>query len=292
MSLNKLTLALSLALFALPLSAMAEGTDDQSTGQSTDQSTQDASADATPAADTAASGDTTTTENTPASDDSAAAENTPASDDTAAAEEPASNLTWNLGLTSDYVFRGISQTDRDPALQGGFDYAFGDSGFYIGTWGSNVDFQDRDGPDIEIDFYGGFSHDFNDKWNIDLSAIRYTYYGERDVYGSIDYNEFVGKLAWNGMLTFTVGYANDYANAGFDQLYTGLDGSWDLGHDWSFSAGVGHTSFGEDNGSYNNWLLGISKKFGPVEATLNYFDTNVDGPRLSDALVLTLKIGG
>jgi len=256
-------------LFALPLSAMA----------------QDTSSDATPADEAPATTDDTTAAETPASDDAAAAE-------TPAAEEPASNLTWNLGVTSDYVFRGISQTDRDPALQGGFDYAFGDSGFYIGTWGSNVDFQDRDGPDIEIDFYGGFSHDFNDKWNIDLSAIRYTYYGERDVYGSIDYNEFIGKLGWNGMLTFTVGYANDYANAGFDQLYTGLDGSWDLGHDWSFSAGVGHTSFGDDNGSYNNWLLGISKTFGPVEATLNYFDTNVDGPRLSDSLVLTLKIGG
>jgi uncharacterized protein (TIGR02001 family) len=280
MSLNKLTLALSLALFALPLSAMAQDTGNQST----DPSTQDTSSDTTPAADT------------PATDDTAAAE-TPASDDTAAAETPAaekaeSNLTWNLALTSDYVFRGISQTDRDPALQGGFDYAFGESGFYVGTWGSNVDFQDPDGPDVEVDFYGGFNHDFNDKWNGDISVIRYTYYGERDVYGSVDYNEFIGKLAWNSMLTFTVGYANDYANAGFSQLYTGFDGSWDLGHDWSFSAGVGHTSFGDDNGSYNNWLLGIGKKFGPVQATLNYFDTNVDGPRLSDSLVLTLKIGG
>lgn len=279
MSLNKLTLALSLALFALPLSAMA-----QDTGTTEEPSTeaQDANADQAPVADEPVA-------NEPVADDSAAAE-TPAAEP--AAEEAESNLTWNLAVTSDYVFRGISQTDRDPALQGGFDYAFGDSGFYIGTWGSNVDFQDRDGPDIEADFYVGFSHDFSDKWNFDISAVRYTYYGARDVYGDIDYNEFIGKLAWNEMITFTVGYANDYANSDFDQLYTGLDGSWEIGNGFTFSAGVGHTSFGDDNGSYNNWLLGLSKTWGPVEATLNYFDTNTDGPRLSDALVLTLKIGG
>jgi uncharacterized protein (TIGR02001 family) len=267
MSLNKLTLALSLALLALPLSAMAQ---DASTGT-----------DATPPADAAANANDDATPPADANNDA-----------TPPAEEPASNLTWNLAVTSDYVFRGISQTDRDPALQGGFDYAFGESGFYVGTWGSNVDFQDRDGPDVEIDFYGGFNHDFNDKWNGDISVVRYTYYGARDVYGSVNYNEFIGKLAWNGMLTFTVGYANDYANADFSQLYTGIDGSWEVGSGFTLSAGVGHTSFGDDNGSYNNWLLGISKKFGPVQATLNYFDTNVDGPRLSDSLVLTFKIGG
>ena len=195
-------------------------------------------------------------------------------------------------MTSDYVFRGISQNNRKPAVQGGFDYSFGDSGFYVGTWGSNIDFQDRNGPDVEVDFYAGFNHDFSDQWNGDISVIRYTYYGARNVYGSVDYNEFIGKLAWNKMLTFTVGYANDYANLSYSSLYTGLDGSWDVGNGFTFSAGVGHTNFSDNNGSYNDWLLGISREFGPVTATLNYFDTNTSGPRLSDSLVLTLKIGG
>lgn len=268
MTLNKLTLALSLALFALPLSAMAQDTTtttdqstDQSADQTADQNTQDASAE-TPAADAPAE------------------------------EESESNLTWNLAVTSDYVFRGISQTDRDPALQGGFDYAFGDSGFYVGTWGSNVDFQDRDGPDVEVDFYGGWNHDFNDDWNGDISLVRYTYYGARDVYGDIDYNEVIGKLAWKEMLTFTVGYANDYSNLDFSSFYTNLSGSWDLGNGFSFGAGFGHTDFSDDNGSYNDWTIGISKTFGPVECSLDYFDTDVDGPRLSDSLVLTFKIGG
>ncbi|OYW27068.1 MAG: hypothetical protein B7Z51_09365, partial [Methyloversatilis sp. 12-65-5] len=58
---------------------------------------------------------------------------------TAQAEEPASphTFTGNVGLFSQYVFRGISQTNEDPALQGGFDYSHA-SGFYLGTWASNI----------------------------------------------------------------------------------------------------------------------------------------------------------
>src|SRR5689334_6914463 len=106
---NRLALALALSLFALPLSALA-----QESGQTADPVQEAAPADEAPAAD----------------------------------EEASPNWTWNLSLTSDYVFRGITQTDYQPALQAGMDYSFGDSGWYIGTWGSNVDFNDPDGPGL------------------------------------------------------------------------------------------------------------------------------------------------
>ena len=53
--------------------------------------------------------------------------------------EAESNFSWNAGVVSDYVFRGVSQSNREIALQGGLDYAFGDSGAYVGTWGATVD---------------------------------------------------------------------------------------------------------------------------------------------------------
>ena len=56
----------------------------------------------------------------------------------------------NVTLTSDYVFRGVSQTDEDPAIQGGFDLSH-DSGFYIGAWASNVDFNEEDSTDPAAD---------------------------------------------------------------------------------------------------------------------------------------------
>jgi len=214
------------------------------------------------------------------------------SDEAPAADESGSNLTWNLSVTSDYVFRGVTQTDFDPALQGGLDYSFGDTGFYVGVWGSNVDFVDPDGPDIELDTYVGWSYDMSDDWNLDLMLTRYNYFGARSAYGNIDYNEFIGKVTYHDMISFTVGYANDYGNAGFSSTYYNLGGNWDIGNDFSLNAGVGHTEFGDNNGSYNDWNIGVSRQFGRINAALNYYDTNISGPRVSDSVVLSLSIDG
>ena len=213
-------------------------------------------------------------------------------------EEESSNLTWNLAVTSDYVFRGISQTDLDPALQGGLDYSFGDTGLYVGAWASNVDFADSDGPDVELDYYIGWNHDLSDTLNLDLQLVRYSYMGEQDAYGNIDYNEVIGALAYDEMLTFTVAYANDYANEGFSSLYYNLGGSWDVGNDFALNAGVGRTNFSDDVGSYTDWNLGVSRQFGPVNVALNYYDVTggfIDdvfgSDKASDRVVLTLSLG-
>lgn len=212
----------------------------------------------------------------------------PASEPAEAAEP---DLTWNLSVTSDYVFRGITQTDFKPALQGGLDYAFGDSGFYVGVWGSNVDFADNDGPDLEVDSYVGYNTDINDSMNLDFSVVRYSYLGERDVYGNVDYTEFLGKATYDEMLTFTVAYANNYSNLDYSSLYFNLAGEWEIGNDISLNASIGHSDFSDDNGSYNDWNVGLSRQFGPVNAALNYYDTNLSGGKTSDTLVLTLALG-
>ena len=72
-----------------------------------------------------------------------------------AADSPHS-FTGNVGLVSDYAFRGVSQTDENPAIQGGFDYAHA-SGFYLGTWASNVTEKFLNGANLEMDFYGGYA---------------------------------------------------------------------------------------------------------------------------------------
>lgn len=256
MRLNKIALAMSLAAFAMPLTALAQD----------------------------------------AAEPEVAAEQEEAAVE---AEEESSNLSWNLSVTSDYVFRGITQTNFDPAVQGGLDYAFGDTGLYVGAWASNVDFDDADGPDIEVDTYIGWSRDLAEGVNLDLHLVRYTYLGEREVYGNIDYNEYFAALSYNEMLTFTVAYADDYANGGYSSLYYNLAGSWDLGNDVAVNAAVGRSNFSDDVGSYTDWNVGVSRQFGPVNAALNYYDTNGDyvddifgGDKASDQLVLTLAFGG
>jgi uncharacterized protein (TIGR02001 family) len=204
--------------------------------------------------------------------------------------EAESNFSWNAGVVSDYVFRGVSQSNREIALQGGLDYAFGDSGVYVGTWGSTVDYGDYDAPDFEADFYIGYNTDLGEKFNLDLMVTRYTYYGEENGYGSIDYNEFITKFAMKDVATLTLGYSNDYANTGEDYMYANLGNSWDLGKDFSLNASFGRT-FDDTNGDYNDWNVGVSKSFGSVEFGLNYYDTNLDYTA-SDSVVLSVKIGG
>jgi uncharacterized protein (TIGR02001 family) len=72
-----------------------------------------------------------------------------------AAPTPDWSFTGNAGVFSDYRFRGISQTNKKPAFQGGFDVSHS-SGFYAGNWNSNVDSAFFNGANLEMDFYGGF----------------------------------------------------------------------------------------------------------------------------------------
>jgi uncharacterized protein (TIGR02001 family) len=110
----------------------------------------------------------------------------------AQAAEPASDhtITGNVGLFSQYVFRGMKQTNGDPALQGGFDYSHS-SGFYAGTWGSNISWlkENVSGPggqvgtyggggSLELDFYGGYKWGFAPDWTLDIGTLYYYYPGD------------------------------------------------------------------------------------------------------------------
>ena len=112
-------------------------------------------------------------------DDAAPAAAADAAPAAAADAAPASPLSFNVGVVSDYIFRGISQTHGDPAIQGGIDYAF-PSGFYVGTWASSIswvkDYTNK--GDVELDIYGGYrgSLPFAD-WSYDVGAIGYIYPG-------------------------------------------------------------------------------------------------------------------
>jgi uncharacterized protein (TIGR02001 family) len=127
----------------------------------------------------------------------------------ALADEPASphTLTANVALTSNYVFRGISQTGGKPAIQGGFDYTHA-SGVYLGTWGSNVswltEFQGYTSGSMELDLYGGYRNTIG-PISYDVGAIRYMYPGSKkdsvvgawtsEVYGSVGWKWFTAKYS-------------------------------------------------------------------------------------------------
>jgi len=110
----------------------------------------------------------------------------------------------NLGLTSDYRFRGVSQTQNAPAVQGGIDYAH-NSGFYIGNWNSSVSSQFyTEGAGVESDVYAGFKKEFNGV-AIDVGTLRYIYprakngtstdFDTHEVYGGIGIGPLTAKIS-------------------------------------------------------------------------------------------------
>lgn len=94
----------------------------------------------------------------------------------APAPEPDFTISGNLTIGSDYRFRGFTQTDYQPTIQGGIDLAH-KSGFYVGNWNSNVSSNLFNGAPIEMDFYGGWKTTFDDKWGLDVGVIYYYYPG-------------------------------------------------------------------------------------------------------------------
>ncbi len=121
-------------------------------------------------------------------------------------------MTANAGLFTDYRFRGISQTNKHPAFQGGFDFTH-TSGFYLGNWNSNVDAAMYTGANLEMDFYGGFKGSF-DAFSYDVGALYY-YYPGSGIAGStkIDNTELYIAGGW-GPFTLKYSYAvSDFFSA-------------------------------------------------------------------------------
>ena len=137
-------------------------------------------------------------------------------------------LSGNVSVTSDYAFRGISQTLEEPALQGGFDLEH-PSGLYLGFWGSSINFGEADLSDggrgqAEMDLYGGFGFSAGGFFDVDLGAIYYGYPGASD--RNYDFVEF-GLGASRGFPMFeggvSVSYSPDFFAESGEGWYYGLD---------------------------------------------------------------------
>jgi uncharacterized protein (TIGR02001 family) len=185
----------------------------------------------------------------------------------------------NVGLISDYLFRGISQTEGNPALQGGFDYAYTPVGFSAGVWASNVDFGNTD-ENLEIDFYGGFSGDLvNTGVDWEIGTIYYYYPGQEgspdsdyvEVYGGLSYSF---ATAWEPSVGAKVYYSPDFFGETDDGV--AVEGTLGMtlpiaGLGLSFLVGYQDV---DDIGEYNYWNVGLSKSIGKFEFGLSYSDTS------------------
>jgi len=207
-----------------------------------------------------------------------------------AAPEPDWTFTANVGLFSDYRFRGISQTDKKPAIQGGFDLGH-KSGFYVGNWNSNVDSVQYNGANIEMDFYGGYKTTFESGFGIDVGAIYY-YYPGSGANGTIKINNtelYIGGSY--GPVSLKYNYAvSDFFSAPNSKgsSYIDLGFNYDLGSGFGVvahygyqylkgdarAAEIGGTFPGPDN--ISDWKLGGTYTVDGWVIGLAYIATNRD----------------
>ena len=160
----------------------------------------------------------------------------------------------NANVTTDYKFRGISQTNSGPAFQGGFDVAFG-NGFYVGNWNSNINNLGGGSSGLEMDFYGGYAGEFSGI-GYDVGALYYFYEGYNQGTGpDADTLEVYGKLSYAGAYAkLSYAASDDYfafqaANGSNDQggsTYLDLGYTFPLSDKVSLTAHYGLTSFDKD----------------------------------------------
>ncbi len=195
-------------------------------------------------------------------------------------------ISANVALTTDYVWRGVSQnTDESPALQGGFDFS-SESGLYVGAWGSNVNFGGTES--LELDIYGGWATEFENGLGLDFGIIRYSYHGGADS-SDLDFTEFYAGASFAGFgFTYSVG----------DEL----GDQYELSYGYDFEAVSLAVAYGSydvsDNGDdYDYYSAGVSGSFGgesDLGWDVSYWGTNGEGEDLfgdvaDDRVVFTLS---
>jgi len=201
----------------------------------------------------------------------------------ACAEVEAGAISAAVTLTSDYLFRGYSQTKGAPALQAGLDYS-GPLGLGFGAWASNVDFVSDgappDGADVEIDLFVTHGWKLGERVALDTTLIRYVYPGTTPGI-DYDYNELMLALHPGDVATFTVVYANDALASGEPALLYELAASYPLPRGLELSTRLGYYDLERAFGSgYAYYALGLSWELDTFKLGARYEGADGAGRRL------------
>ncbi|MDP3400156.1 MAG: TorF family putative porin [Brevundimonas sp.] len=195
-------------------------------------------------------------------------------------------VAYNIGVVTDYVFRGFSQSDEDLALQGGIDV--GVDGFYVGGWASTVDF--GDGTDAEVDIYGGYRTQLAG-FDVDIGAVAYLYVGQPSA-ADYDYIELKAAAsraigpATVGVVTY---YSPDFFGVDEEAFYAEVKSSFALSPSLTASGALGHQSL-DVNDDYATWNVGLTYAFPSLfSLDVRYHDTDTTGPLGEERVVAMIS---
>jgi uncharacterized protein (TIGR02001 family) len=194
---------------------------------------------------------------------------------TPAAAPATSPLSFNIGLVSDYRYRGISQSRLEPAIQGGLDFAVPDTGWYLGAWGSSIRWikdngtinrVDTGNAPVELDLYGGYKGSIKDGLGYDVGLLAYVYPNNSyknisgaanantvEAYGALTFGP--ATLKYSRSLTTLFGTGNSKGSN-----YLDLSAGFDVGNGVIITPHIGYQHV-RNNGlySYTDYSLTVGK---------------------------------
>lgn len=206
------------------------------------------------------------------------------------------NFSGTVTITTDYVFRGISFSGEDPAIQGSMDWAY--ENFYAGVWGSSINGADYS---AELDYYAGYASSIGPIY-YDLMLIYFHFPGSNDTFGGLETDQFEtwltlghefsdlpgspdANVRWSWSPDYTLEDGTSHyvrAGVGFTLPYDiGLDGYWgylDVEGDGATGPGglFASPGFLDDGYSYSHWSVGLTKSLKGFDFDLRYHETDED----------------
>jgi len=209
------------------------------------------------------------------------------------------DISGDVTLSSDYMFRGVSQTMSSPALQGSLNVEH-DAGLYGYLLASNVDFTDSsdpaDGGHVEFDFEFGYFHEIDERAAITLAWTRYVYPGTKPEI-DYDYNEWLGGLVIDDRHSLEIGYSRDVFAGGSPGISYVASTGFDLTEQTGIDLEVGYYSLDQAYAmSYRYAEVSIFGNANVLDWRLSYFTTGDEAADLfyastiEDRVVLTLGV--
>lgn len=189
-------------------------------------------------------------------------------------------VSGNIALGTEYFFRGIDQSGGE-AISGGFDVGF-DSGFYVGTWASSIDFSGG----LELDYYAGFGGDISDSVSYDIG---YLFYGYPQGPSSEEFEEFYGSISFSDA-TVGFAYSDDYYASTGESTYLYLDYGFDVSEDFSLSFHFGTMEADDPANEADDYSISLSTEAAGLGFDLSWLDSSESGGLFADnEFVLTIS---
>lgn len=205
----------------------------------------------------------------------------------AGARAQAAEVTGSAALTTDYVFRGISQTQGDPAAQAGFKVV-SESGFYGHVWGSTVEFPGDTGASSEVDYVVGWGGELADDWALDVNVTYFDYPSARV---DLAYPELIGTLTYRDTYWLMAGYSPDVFATDETGVYAQVGTKFPINDALRVEAALAHYDLDDAYGdSYSHaqlgavWALKALDSGQIVELRVTAHDTDSSANRLFQGL--------